>query len=491
MATKAKAKSATKADTSTITDIPHEPILPESPMETPAVQSVEAEEEPLTTEMVIAREVKRYNIADAAIEQYKKEFKKLKIKGIDDKEGYKKVKEAWQTVRGKRLEVSAKHKDIKEDYLKIARAIDGEKNRLTELLEPLEDELKGKMDAIDEAKEAEKLRKAKEEEDRLNLRVEKLCELGATMQQGYYRLGDTIAMDIATLRSMTDEQYTSLHSAASLKAAEIKADQEKKDKEKKDEQDRMDKQREEQAATQKRLKDQQDELDRQKKQLEEQQRQAAQAIKDARRGRVLALGLNEGKDYFSKSYGKETIQIKADHLYDAEPADFESVLLILKNEMDLFQQNYDKAIADAAKAKEELDKKKTEISTKMADAGFTYNYNREAFTFKNTITDLEITMAVLVTDDMVDDKVADWKNIITLAKKQQEDNEEAERQKAEDFRLAKLGDDGILKEAFKVLCDDTSVWYDNYRPKLTTETAEQNLRNFIQALNNLIALHGK
>ena len=53
----------------------------------------------LSTDDIIQNEIRKYSVADAVIAEYKDKFKGLKIKGIDDKQGYKAVKEARSIMR--------------------------------------------------------------------------------------------------------------------------------------------------------------------------------------------------------------------------------------------------------------------------------------------------------------------------------------------------------------------------------------------------------
>ena len=77
----------------------------------------------LSTEEIIQNEIRKYSVADAVIAEYKDKFKGLKIKGIDDKQGYKAVKEARSIMRKLRTGVEDKRKELKADSLKIGAII--------------------------------------------------------------------------------------------------------------------------------------------------------------------------------------------------------------------------------------------------------------------------------------------------------------------------------------------------------------------------------
>src|SRR3989337_4027719 len=123
--------------------------------------------------MEIEQELKRFDIAEAVISQWSKDYMMLTVSGLDDKDGYKAVKEARLTVKGKRVEIEKKRKELKEDSLRFGRAIDTEAKRITALLEPIETHLQTQEDVIDKEKERikqEAERIAKEQlQNRINI----------------------------------------------------------------------------------------------------------------------------------------------------------------------------------------------------------------------------------------------------------------------------------------------------------------------------------
>ena len=106
--------------------------------------------------MEIEQELKKFDIAEAVISQWNKDYMMLTVSGLDDREGYKAVKEARLTVKSKRVEVEKKRKELKEDSLRFGRAIDTEAKRITSLLEPIETYLQSQEDVI--GKEAERIK---------------------------------------------------------------------------------------------------------------------------------------------------------------------------------------------------------------------------------------------------------------------------------------------------------------------------------------------
>ena len=169
------------------------------------VQIVEAKD--VTVEDVISTEIKKFNLADAKIAELKKQFKDLKISGVEDKDGYKAVSEAIKIVRTYRTGVEKVRKQIKEDYLKTGRAIDEEAKRLTASLEEIENPLKDKKQEIDDEIQAEKDRQEAEAQAKTDKRVEELEAVGIKFDGRFYSIGEDISVDIVTIKDFTDEQF--------------------------------------------------------------------------------------------------------------------------------------------------------------------------------------------------------------------------------------------------------------------------------------------
>jgi hypothetical protein len=252
--------------------------------------------EVMSAEDVAKNEIKRFNIADAAIENMKKEYSGLKIASPDDKEGYKKVHGAWQIVRGKRLQVEKVHKLIKGDYLVISRAIDGEKNRLLGLIEPLERELNSELERIDKLVQEEKDRAEREAQARLQGRVSTLIENGISFNGSFYAIGETITVDVVTLKNLKDDEFTQLLTrvqAENKKILDAKAEQARLEQE---EREKHERERLELIENNRKLEEQRAELEKQKQEFERVQAEAKKQRTDLR----VQILLNSG---FSKVEG--------------------------------------------------------------------------------------------------------------------------------------------------------------------------------------------
>lgn len=239
----------------TTEDVSHEIVETETPAPGYSIPAIEQEK---------AQQLQKFNIADAAIAQMKQKFSGLKINGPEDRDGFKSVKSAWQIVRNNRLAIEKKHKEIKADYLEISRAIDGEKNRLLDLICPLEDELKTELDRIENEKKALEEAREREEQQRLQGRVNLLIENGMAFNGSFYAIGETVTLDVVTLKSLNEDDFTRLLERVKSENAKIIAAREAEER----------RQQEAREAFQR-------EQEEQKRRAEELQRQEAEMKKQA------------------------------------------------------------------------------------------------------------------------------------------------------------------------------------------------------------------
>lgn len=167
-------------------------------------------------------EVAKFDIARSWIAGKKAEYSSLSINGLEDKEGHDKVKKAWQEVSTKRLLVEKRHAEIKEPYLRISQALDSEKRELTELLKEIEDPLKTMLNSYKLQQEEMKLQKKREEELKLQGRVNEILQNGMSFNGSYYAIGDNITIDVVTLKELPDSVYDELLSRIKAEGDKIK-----------------------------------------------------------------------------------------------------------------------------------------------------------------------------------------------------------------------------------------------------------------------------
>lgn len=118
--------------------------------------------------------IQQFSEVRMALETVREEYSKIKIKGPEDFEGYKKAKDAAKEAGVLRRNIDARKKVLKEDALRITQAYDKTARELQAIINPIEDELKRQIDEVDDFKAKEKL-KAERAAD-LPIRKEKLAK---------------------------------------------------------------------------------------------------------------------------------------------------------------------------------------------------------------------------------------------------------------------------------------------------------------------------
>jgi hypothetical protein len=105
----------------------------------------------------------KYSPSDQAIAEMASQYMGLSIRDIQDTAGYKAVHDARMVVKGKRVDIEKKRKELKRVALDYGKAVDSEAARLTMLVEEVENPAKAKLAAIDniieEQRKAEQLRR--------------------------------------------------------------------------------------------------------------------------------------------------------------------------------------------------------------------------------------------------------------------------------------------------------------------------------------------
>lgn len=189
----------------------------------------------LTNEQIITQALSEYTpvvVGDAQIspDEKIKEIaalcKEVQISGTEDAANYKLAKNYATRLTKIRTGIEGKRKELKAVALEYGRAVDAEAKRLTALVEPIERDMKAKVDAIDkaieQAKRAEELR-------RHNL----LLENGWTFTGAWYLCG---ILNIAPqqLHEATAEKLTEWEAAGQAEMKRQAAEAERKRKEDED-----------------------------------------------------------------------------------------------------------------------------------------------------------------------------------------------------------------------------------------------------------------
>lgn len=418
-------------DTSTTEITPHE-IVTELP---PPAR--------LTPEQQAQQEIQKFDIPRAWISQKKEEYKDLKIADESDKAGYKKVEAAWQEVRTKRIATEKKREEIKAGYLLIGKKIDGEAKDLVSLLKEVEDPLNNELERIDNLKKEAAAELERQAQKKLQDRVTELLENGMGFSGSYYTIGETISMDVVTLKAMKDEEFTGLLDKVRVTNRDILEAKRKKLQDEQDERDRLQKQKDEQAETERKQQAAQALIDEGNRKLAEQK-------KKFRTDRLQMLGMN--LDYSSK-----TFQFKAENdrvfmwltfVETSEDEKFDQELEKLSSDIVKLKQKAQEAADNRKKeqdAQDELDRlareKQIRTNGREMDIFTMFGARKEGdkYIVRSKVPGSQASMGILKTTvEDLDDKA--WANAVNESKKvfkKFQAEQEKEQKRLDDAKEAK------------------------------------------------------
>ena len=258
---------------------------------------------------------------DLAVQELKAQADQLVINGIEDAEGYNKVKELHIFVKNKCSEIEKTKKALNEDALAWQRSVNSEYKRIMGMLEPIKDDLDAKRKEIDHQKELEKTRIEREEAERQQKRIDRLYELGYTYDGMSYNLGDSMLHPV-TIASYSDETFEVLVQ----KGIEIKAELEKRRQAEQEESDKK-------AQEEEKLKEER------KAFLRERYEMRLFKLKEIE---VYA----ENEEMFCKKYGQNLVLCSQRDFVHFSSEEFEDLIKVINEKM----ENYAAVIAKQAES---------------------------------------------------------------------------------------------------------------------------------------------
>lgn len=480
MATKAKKKAPGTGDNgAAVVDIPHEevPNTGDQVAVTPKV---------ITVEDQIKLELAKFNVADSAIAKMKEEYGALTITDPSDKKGYEAVKKAWNHTRSTRTSLEKKGLELRSQYKVITTAISGEEGRLVELITPLEDDLYKKWKAIDDEKERAKKEQDEKEQAQLMARVEEIQTLGMTFVDGFYQIGGTISVDVASLRGFNDDQFAKLKGAITAKKSELdKAEADRLEQVRRDNEQR-EKDAQKLRDDQKRLDDERAELDRQRKELEDQKKDAARMKLENRANQLAALGFKTKGDQFVWDNGFSAVYVAHNSAENASPEEWRDKITEVKQAI---QDSTDaKQNSDEEKQREQAEKDRREkfIAESLTAVGMTYDYSRKLFIWSSMEVDpIETTWNDFagMDDAAIATKAHQLGDLVTAGKKAETkilNDRQKEQQKQE--KLA-LGDKERYQQEHRSIADACTKMVPG---EFKTKKYQQRAQQFLERLTTLL-----
>ena len=168
-------------------------------------------------------EIVKLDTNKVKIAELKQKYATLQITDLKDKEGLKAVKEAKAVIRTARTTVEKKRVDLKSDYLEIGRRIDAAAKEYKDLLVEIEGPLDEMLAKYDEWEKEERTRKEREENERLDKRVTILKDAGMSFNGSYYVIGETISMDVVTIKGWSDFDFEAFLAKVKIEKSKLDA----------------------------------------------------------------------------------------------------------------------------------------------------------------------------------------------------------------------------------------------------------------------------
>jgi hypothetical protein len=199
-----------------------------------------------------------------------KAHKSLKIAGLGDKEGYKKVDEARKEIKRTRIESEKVADGILEPLTNLVNQVRDKKKFYVKEFKAIEDTLQSQTDDYDRQEKEEKERIAAEAEARFNKRLDQLFALGAKFNgHTSYKVGE-IAVTSQEIKTLSDEKFIEITGLMEVES-ELIREQERKEEERLAEEKRF---REEESERQRleaeKLRQEKEQLEREKAEMQAQ-----------------------------------------------------------------------------------------------------------------------------------------------------------------------------------------------------------------------------
>lgn len=252
------------------------------------------------------KDLAHLNALVTEIQTLKLGYVDLVINGPEDKDGYEKVRAAIGVLRPKRTGLEAERKSVVKPYNDTVKFINGEYEKITTLIQEGpggELELKEKKEAIDHIIKEQEEEKKRQEEAKINNRINELIAAGMVFDGSWYVIGDNdlgipfTTVGIADVRTMSDLQHQNTLELVTEKAQKINAEKERlaeierirlqeEEKEKQRQQEELKQQQQQLQEQQAEMKRQQDELKKQQEALDKQKREAEQQQQKIEQDRI-------------------------------------------------------------------------------------------------------------------------------------------------------------------------------------------------------------
>lgn len=198
----------------------------------------------IKNEDFVQKELAKYSLPDAKIAELKEKYMTAIVKDPEDSGNYEFCKSAHQEVKGIRVSIEKKRKELKYSSLDFGRKVDEEAKRLTLLISEIEDHLYAQRRVV----EAEKERIAKEREEQIRAEEERK-------------------------KREEEERLEKERKAEEERLEKIRKEQEVKEKELREKEEAI---KREQEERERKIKEEQEKIEAEKRKIEEEKQKAEQ-----------------------------------------------------------------------------------------------------------------------------------------------------------------------------------------------------------------------
>ncbi len=227
---------------------------------------------------------------EAELTELSQKFTGLTIDGLEDKEGFKAVREGRITLKNARVSVQKAGKSLRENAVKFQKRVIERENELIALISPTESFLEQQEDSYLALQEQARIKKEREENERIQKRVDSLAKFN-------------YAHDLYELKIMPEENFQALLGHAE---AEFLKDQERIRLEREAEEIKRNEEEE-------RLANERAELDRLKIEYEQQRKADLELAEKSRRERELIEEQNRKQEAILKAEREKFENEKREH----------------------------------------------------------------------------------------------------------------------------------------------------------------------------------
>lgn len=223
----------------------------------------------------------KLNITDQEIQNMKDEFMVLKINGIDDRAGLRKVYESRQLVKRTRVSLEKHADELKETAVAWQKKVNSEKKRVVNELELIETYLQNQEDFIAAEKEVLRVAEIKREQERIQKRIDALAAYGYSIPLAVIESIDDATFEKVLSDACIEHEKDLAQKAEEKRLADLEAQRLI------DERKELEKLREQQAASQKIIDQENERIRREQEQKEATLRAEQEKIDDQKRAAEL------------------------------------------------------------------------------------------------------------------------------------------------------------------------------------------------------------